>query len=146
MKLEDLKPAPGATKTKRRVGRGPGSGAGKTASKGHKGQKARSGGVKGAGFEGGQMPLQRRMPKRGFRNNNKSIYMLLNVAELEKIAQNGLVTPQIAGLTDIEMAKGYGLKILGHGSISANITVKAHKFSKSASEKICAVGGVVEVL
>src|SRR5512142_579519 len=95
MKLEELKPSKGATKKSKRVGRGPGSGSGKTAAKGHKGQKARSGGVKGAGFEGGQMPLQRRIPKRGFTNIFRKEYAIINVSDLEKMAGSEPVTPEL---------------------------------------------------
>ena len=146
MRLEELKPAAGSTKKTKRVGRGPGSGSGKTAGKGHKGQKARSGGVKGAGFEGGQMPLQRRIPKRGFKNIFRKEYAVVNLSDLETMAGTDVVTP------DVLMQKGLikdmkaGLKVLGMGELKAKITVRAHKFSKSAMEKIQAAGGKAEVI
>jgi large subunit ribosomal protein L15 len=146
MRLEELKPAAGATKKTKRVGRGPGSGSGKTAGKGHKGQKARSGGVKGAGFEGGQMPLQRRIPKRGFTNIFRKEYAVVNLSDLESMAGTDVVTP------DVLMQKGLikdmksGLKVLGMGELKAKLTVRAHKFSKSAMEKIQAAGGKAEVI
>jgi len=146
MRLEELKPAAGATKKTKRVGRGPGSGSGKTAGKGHKGQKARSGGVKGAGFEGGQMPLQRRIPKRGFTNIFRKEYAVVNLSDLETMAGTDIVTP------DVLMQKGLikdmkaGLKVLGMGELKAKITVRAHKFSRSAMEKIQAAGGKAEVI
>jgi large subunit ribosomal protein L15 len=146
MRLEELKPAAGATKKTKRVGRGPGSGNGKTAGKGHKGQKARSGGVKGAGFEGGQMPLQRRIPKRGFTNVFRKEYAVVNLSDLETVAGTETVTP------DMLMQKGLikdmksGLKVLGMGELKAKLTVRAHKFSKSAMEKIQAAGGKAEVI
>ncbi len=146
MRLEDLKPAVGATKKAKRVGRGPGSGGGKTAGKGHKGQKARSGGVKGAGFEGGQMPLQRRIPKRGFTNIFRKEYSVVNLSDLETMAGTDPVTPELL------MQKGFiknlkaGVKVLGMGELKAKLTVRAHKFSKSAVEKIQAAGGKAEVI
>ncbi len=146
MKLDELKPAKGATKKAKRVGRGPGSGAGKTASKGHKGQKARSGGVKGAGFEGGQMPLQRRIPKRGFTNVFRKEYAVVNVADLDKIAGSDTVTPEILVQNGLIKNVKSGVKILGMGEIKSSRTVRAHKFSKSALEKIQAAGGKAEVI
>ena len=146
MRLEELKPAQGATKKTKRVGRGPGSGNGKTAGKGHKGQKARSGGVKGAGFEGGQMPLQRRIPKRGFTNIFRKEYAIINLDDLAKIAGTDPVTPEMLkqkGLIDDMKA---GLKVLGTGELKTKLTVRAHKFSKSALEKIQAAGGKAEVI
>lgn len=146
MKLEELKPAEGARKKAKRVGRGPGSGHGKTSTKGHKGQKARSGGVKGPGFEGGQMPLQRRLPKRGFTNIFRKEYAVVNVGDLQRAGTSGTITPELMlekGLVKDMMA---GIKILGTGEIKAGITVRAHKFSKSAIEKIQAAGGKAEVI
>ncbi len=146
MRLEELKPAEGATKKAKRVGRGVGSGSGKTAGKGHKGQKARSGGVKGAGFEGGQMPLQRRIPKRGFTNIFRKEYAILNLDDLAKLAGSDAVTPEMLlekGLID-DMKSG--LKILGMGELKTKLTVRAHKFSKSAVQKIEAAGGKAEVI
>jgi len=146
MRLEDLKPAKGATKKSKRVGRGPGSGAGKTASKGHKGQKARSGGVKGAGFEGGQMPLQRRIPKRGFTNIFRKEYAIVNLSELEKIGGTDPVTPEILVQKGLIKDMKTGVKILGMGELKSKLTIRAHKFSKSALDKIQAAGGKAEVI
>jgi large subunit ribosomal protein L15 len=145
MRLEDLKPAKGATKKAKRVGRGPGSGSGKTASKGHKGQKARSGGVKGAGFEGGQMPLQRRIPKRGFTNVFRKEYAVVNVSDLAKMSGSE-VTPELLKQNGMVRDLKDGLKVLGMGDLKAKLTVRAHKFSKSAVEKIQAAGGKAEVI
>jgi len=146
MRLEDLKPAKGATKKTKRVGRGPGSGAGKTASKGHKGQKARSGGVKGAGFEGGQMPLQRRIPKRGFTNIFRKEYAIVNLSALEKIGGTDPVTPEMLVEKGLIKDVKTGVKILGMGELKSKMTVRAHKFSKSALDKIQAAGGKAEVI
>ncbi len=146
MRLNELKPAEGATKKVKRVGRGPGSGSGKTSSKGHKGQKARSGGVKGAGFEGGQMPLQRRIPKRGFTNIFRQEYAIVNVADLEKISGTDPVTPETLVQNGLIKNAKSGVKILGMGEVKSNRTVRAHKFSKSAVEKIQAAVGKAEVI
>jgi large subunit ribosomal protein L15 len=146
MRLEELKPAVGATKKTKRVGRGPGSGSGKTAGKGHKGQKARSGGVKGAGFEGGQMPLQRRIPKRGFTNIFRKEYAVVNLKDLETMAGTDIVTPEVLKQKGLINDMKAGLKVLGMGELKAKLTVRAHKFSKSAVEKIQAAGGKAEVI
>jgi large subunit ribosomal protein L15 len=146
MKLEDLKPVKGATRKVKRVGRGPGSGAGKTASKGHKGQKARSGGVKGAGFEGGQMPLQRRIPKRGFTNIFRKEYSVVNLADLGKVGNADTITPETLMKSGLIKDLKSGVKILGTGELKQKLTIKAHKFSKSAVEKIQAAGGKAEVI
>jgi large subunit ribosomal protein L15 len=146
MRLEDLKPAIGAKRKVKRVGRGPGSGAGKTASKGHKGQKARSGGVKGAGFEGGQMPLQRRIPKRGFTNIFRKEYAIVNLSALEKIGETDPVTPEMLVQKGLIKDLKKGVKILGVGELKSKLTVRAHKFSKSALDKIQAAGGKAEVI
>ncbi len=146
MRLEELKPAEGATKKAKRVGRGVGSGSGKTAGKGHKGQKARSGGVKGAGFEGGQMPLQRRIPKRGFTNVFRKEYAIVNLDDLAKVGGTEPVTPEMLIQTGMIKDLKDGLKVLGMGEVKAKLTVRAHKFSKSAVEKIQAAGGKAEVL
>jgi large subunit ribosomal protein L15 len=146
MRLEELKPAQGATKKSKRVGRGPGSGAGKTASKGHKGQKARSGGVKGAGFEGGQMPLQRRIPKRGFTNIFRKEYSVVNLADLAKFSGSEPVTPEMLKQNGLIKDLKSGVKILGAGELASKLTVRAHKFSKSAVDKIQAAGGKAEVI
>jgi len=146
MRLEDLKPAKGATKKSKRVGRGVGSGSGKTAGKGHKGQKARSGGVKGAGFEGGQMPLQRRIPKRGFTNIFRKEYAIVNLDDLAAMSGADPVTPEMLKQKGLINDMKSGLKVLGTGELKAKLTVRAHKFSKSAVEKIQAAGGKAEVI
>jgi large subunit ribosomal protein L15 len=146
MRLEELKPAPGSTKKAKRVGRGVGSGSGKTSGKGHKGQKARSGGVKGAGFEGGQMPLQRRIPKRGFTNIFRKEYSVVNLADLDKIAGSDPVTPETLMQNGLIKDLKAGVKILGMGELKTKLTVRAHKFSKSAVDKIVAAGGKAEVI
>jgi large subunit ribosomal protein L15 len=146
MRLEELKPAAGAKKKAKRVGRGVGSGSGKTAGKGHKGQKARSGGVKGAGFEGGQMPLQRRIPKRGFTNIFRKEYSVVNLQDLEAMAGNDPITPEMLMQNGLIKDMKTGVKVLGMGELKTKLTVRAHKFSKSAVEKIQAAGGKVEVI
>lgn len=146
MRLEELKPSKGATKKAKRVGRGVGSGSGKTAAKGHKGQKARSGGVKGAGFEGGQMPLQRRIPKRGFTNIFRKEYAVVNLSDLAKISGSDTVTPEMLKQNGMIDNMKDGLKVLGMGDLKTRLTVRAHKFSKSAMEKIQAAGGKAEVI
>lgn len=146
MRLEELKPAAGATKKTKRVGRGYGSGSGKTSGKGHKGQKARSGGVKGAGFEGGQMPLQRRIPKRGFTNIFRKEFSIINLQDLEALAGPDAVTPEMLMQKGLIKNMKNGVKVLGMGELKAKLTVRAHKFSKVAVEKIQAAGGKVEVI
>lgn len=143
MKLHDLKPAPGSTKTRKRVGRGPGSGNGKTAGRGHKGQRSRAGFSQRIGFEGGQMPLIRRVPKRGFTNIFRQEFAVVNVRDLADF--EGEVTPE--ALVSHGLArKGMPVKVLGDGELSAKLTVKAHKFSQSARQKIEAAGGSCEEL
>lgn len=144
MRLEELKPSQGSRKKTKRVGRGPGSGSGKTASKGHKGQKARSGGVKGPGFEGGQMPLQRRLPKRGFTNIFRKEYAVVNLRDLADLS--GTVTPETMMEQGLVRNPKDGIKVLGVGELKSGLTVRAHKFSKSAMDKIQAAGGKVEVI
>jgi large subunit ribosomal protein L15 len=146
MRLEELKPAKGATKKAKRVGRGFGSGHGKTSTKGHKGQKARSGGVKPAGFEGGQMPLQRRIPKRGFTNIFRKEYAVVNLSDLEKMAGPDPITPEALKQKGLIKDMKAGVKVLGMGELKSKLTVRAHKFSKSALDKIQAAGGKVEVI
>jgi large subunit ribosomal protein L15 len=145
--LSQLKPPIGAVKKRRRVGRGSGSGLGKTAGRGHKGQGARSGGNVRPGFEGGQMPLQRRLPKRGFTNIFRKEYAIINVGDLERYAINGMISIEILH-TQRQLSKdiGAGLKILGNGDINQPLTVQAHRFSESARQKIEAAGGRVEVI
>jgi large subunit ribosomal protein L15 len=144
MRLEELQPAPGSRKKVKRVGRGPGSGSGKTAGKGHKGQKARSGGVKGPGFEGGQMPLQRRLPKRGFTNLFRIEYAVVNLRDLA--GMSGTVTPETLVAQGVVRKLKSRVKVLGIGDLATALTVRAHKFSKSAIEKIQAAGGKAEVI
>jgi large subunit ribosomal protein L15 len=144
MRLEELKPSKGARKKSKRVGRGPGSGSGKTAGKGHKGQKARSGGVKGPGFEGGQMPLQRRLPKRGFTNIFRKEYTVVNLGDLVELS--GTITPETLMEKGIVRNAKSGIKILGVGELKSALTIRAHKFSKSAIDKIQAAGGKAEVI
>jgi len=147
MDLSNLKPAIGSTKNRKRLGRGPGSGQGKTAGKGHKGQNARSGGGVKAGFEGGQMPLQRRLPKRGFTSLNKKVYALVNLRDLQDNFETGSVIDlEALGMAGLINKVYDGVKILGDGDIEKAITVKAHKFSKTAEQKIVAAGGTVEVI
>ncbi|NLC43105.1 MAG: 50S ribosomal protein L15 [Clostridiales bacterium] len=146
MKLHELQPAEGSVKTPLRKGRGPGSGLGKTSGRGHKGQKSRSGGGVRPGFEGGQMPLTRRLPKRGFTNIFAKVYSLVNVRDLDEFEEGTIVTPQILQEAGLIKKQNDGVKILGEGEISKNLTVQAHKFSKSAKEKIEASGGKAEVI
>ena len=144
MKLHDLKPAPGSTKSRKRVGRGPGSGNGKTAGRGHKGQRSRSGYSQRIGFEGGQMPLIRRVPKRGFTNIFRQEFAVINVRDLADL--EGEVTPEVLVSHGL-VRKGMPVKVLGSdGELSTKLTVKAHKFSQSARQKIEAAGGSCEEL
>jgi large subunit ribosomal protein L15 len=145
MKLNDLKPAKGATKKKKRIGHGPGSGHGKTSTKGEKGDKARAGYRVKFGYEGGQMPITRRIPKRGFVNIFRKRYEIVNVASLDKFEPNTEITPNL--LKEQGLIKGdHNLKILGQGDISKPLIVKAHKFSRSAEEKICKAKGKIEII
>lgn len=145
MKISDIRPAEGSRKSNRRVGRGIGSGLGKTSGKGHKGQKARSGGPKGAGFEGGQMPLQRRLPKRGFNNRSSIEYAVVNLERLNQVKED-TITPELLVEKGIIKDIKDGLKILGSGAIQRPVTIKATAFSVSAAEKISAAGGKAEVI
>ena len=145
MKLHDLKPAVGATTAKKRLGRGTGSGLGKTSGKGHKGAKARSGGGKRPGFEGGQMPLTMRLPKRGFTNKWRVEYATVNVERLNIFEDGAVVTPVELVESGILKNVQDGVKILGNGEITRKLTVKATKFTQTAKEKIEAAGGKVEV-
>ena len=148
MRLDELRPAPGAKKPRKRVGRGPSSGHGKTATKGHKGQKARSGGGKSGGFEGGQMPLYRRLPKRGFRPfGGKTEYAIVNLKSLGEFAAASVVDPD--GLAEaglIKRADRQRVKLLGGGDVEQALTVRVHAVSESAKSKIEAKGGRVELL
>ena len=146
MKLHELRPAEGARKSPKRLGRGTGSGIGKTSGKGQKGQTSRSGGGVRPGFEGGQMPLYRRVPKRGFTNIFAKRYEVINVDTLNMFENGTVVTPELLIENGI-ISKVYdGVKILGNGELEKNLTVKATKFSKTAAEKIEAAGGKVEVI
>ena len=145
MKLHDLKPAEGATTARKRLGRGVGSGLGKTSGKGHKGAKARSGGGKRPGFEGGQMPLTMRLPKRGFTNKWRVEYATVNVDRLNIFEDGEVVSPVELIQAGILKNVQDGVKILGNGEITKKLTVQANKFSESAKEKIEAAGGKVEV-
>lgn len=146
MKLYELQPAPGSKKERKRKGRGPGSGNGKTAGRGHKGQNARSGGGVRPGFEGGQMPLYRRLPKRGFTNIFAKEYVEVNVSKLNQFENGTEVTPELLKETGVISKIKDGVVILGNGDITKKLTVKATRFSKSAAEKIEAAGGKVEVM
>ena len=146
MKLHELSPAPGSRQTRKRVGRGIGSGMGKTSTRGHKGQKARSGGGVRLGFEGGQNPLYRRLPKRGFTNIHRKEFAIVNLDELNQFADGTEVTPATLIESGIVKNPRDGIKILGDGNITVKITVKANKFSQSAVDKIQAAGGKTEVI
>ena len=147
MRLEDLRPAPGSTHKRKREGRGIGSGQGKTAGKGHKGQKARAGATPRLGFEGGQTPLHRRLPQRaGFRNINRKEYAVINLEDLDRFDAGVEITPDVLKQEGLVRDQKDGIKILGNGEITKAITVRANKFSKSAEEKIKAAGGTAEVL
>lgn len=146
MKLHELAPAPGSRHVKKRVGRGIGSGTGKTAGSGHKGQKARSGGGVRPGFEGGQNPLFRRLPKRGFKNLNRKEYAVVNLDVLNNFTAGTEVTPEVLMEYGIVKNSKSGIKILGNGELTVQLTVKANKFSQSAVDKIQAAGGKTEVI
>jgi large subunit ribosomal protein L15 len=145
MDLHDLEPQPGAVRNRRRVGRGPGSGNGKTAGRGHKGRGSRAGGNTPPGYEGGQMPLQRRVPKRGFRPVDRVTYAVVNLAQLEAFAAGSIVDAD--ALRAKRLVRGRGpIKCLGRGSVAHALTVKVNAFSASAREAITAAGGTVEVV
>nr|MDD6335535.1 50S ribosomal protein L15 [bacterium] len=147
MKLHELQPAPGSRTERRRVGRGIGSGMGKTATRGHKGQKARSGGGVRIGFEGGQMPINRRLPKRGFSNSRfTKVYAGVNVSALERFEDGTEVTPELLLSTGVVSKAMDGIKILGDGELTRKLTVKANAFSQSAKAKIEGAGGSAEVI
>ncbi len=147
MKLHDLSPAAGASKERKRIGRGPASGQGKTAGKGHKGQKARAGRGMRAGFEGGQMPLQRRIPKRGFNNIFATEMAIVNVATLDKYFEDGAIVTVDALIEKGILKKTLdGVKILGQGEMTKKLTVQANAFSEGAKSKIEAAGGKAEVI
>ncbi|MCM3768223.1 MULTISPECIES: 50S ribosomal protein L15 [Bacillaceae] len=146
MKLHELKPAEGSRHERKRLGRGIGSGQGKTAGKGHKGQKARSGGGVRVGFEGGQTPLFRRLPKRGFTNINRKEYAVVNLDALNRFEEGTEVTPELLIETGVVSNEKAGIKILAKGNVEKKLTVKAHKFSSAAKEAIEAAGGTTEVI
>ncbi len=147
MKLHELRPSEGAFKTSKRVGRGVASGHGKTSGKGHKGQNARSGGGVRPGFEGGQLPLFRRLPKRGFSNAMfKKEYAIINISDLEKFEDGAVVTPELLKEMGILKNQLSGIKVLGNGELTKKLTVKAQKFSSTAIEKIESKGGKAEVI
>lgn len=146
MKLHELKPAEGSHHSKTRVGRGTGSGLGKTSGRGHKGQKSRSGGGVRPGFEGGQMPLSRRLPKRGFTNIFKKEIININLDILNSFENGTVVTPELLVEKGVIRNVKDGLKVLGNGTLEKALTVKAHGFSKAAAEKIEVAGGKAEVI
>jgi large subunit ribosomal protein L15 len=146
MRLDELKPAAGSSRKRKRVGRGDGSGHGKTSCRGHKGQGARSGGNVQPGFEGGQMPLQRRLPKRGFHNPFRVEMSAVNLGQLELFAAGSEVTPESLSEHGLVTGKNRRIKILGDGMLSKALTVKAHGFSAKAKEKIEAAGGKAELI
>lgn len=146
MKLHELKPAEGSRRERNRVGRGSSSGNGKTAGRGHKGQKARSGGGVRLGFEGGQQPLFRRIPKRGFTNINRKDYAIVNLETLNRFEEGTEVTPALLVETGVVKDEKSGIKILGNGNVEKKLTVKAHKFSEAAQKAIEAAGGTFEVI
>ncbi|AZU59929.1 50S ribosomal protein L15 [Neobacillus mesonae] len=146
MKLHELKPAEGSRQERKRKGRGIGSGNGKTAGKGHKGQKARSGGGVRVGFEGGQTPLMRRLPKRGFTNISRKEFAIVNLDALNRFEDGTEVTPELLIETGVVSNEKSGIKILAKGNVEKKLTVKAHKFSSAAKEAIEAAGGTTEVI
>ncbi len=147
MKLHSLQPAPGAVKTRKRVGRGVGSGLGKTSGRGQKGQNSRSGGGVRIGFEGGQSPLFRRLPKRGFSNARfKTTYAVINLSDLDKFENGTTVTPELLKEMGLIKQSLDGIKVLGNGTLTKKLNVKAHKFSNVAKEQIEKLGGKAEVI
>ena len=146
MKIHELKPAEGSVRETKRLGRGIGSGLGKTSGKGHKGQNARSGGGVRPGFEGGQMPLIRQLPKIGFTNNFRKVYTIINVSDLEVFEADTTVTAELLKSKNIiSKIEPYGLKVLGNGNLTKKLNVQAAKFTDGAVKKITAVGGTIEV-
>lgn len=146
MKLHELRPAEGSTKDRKRRGRGQASGQGKTGGRGHKGQGARAGGGVRPGFEGGQMPLYRRLPKRGFNNPFKKEWAIVNIDELNRFEDGMMITPELLLESGVIRKIVDGVKILGDGELQKKVTVQAHKFSQTAIEKIEAAGGKAEVI
>jgi len=145
MKLSELRPAEGATGDRKRIGRGKGSGLGKTAGKGHKGLRARSGGGTKPGYEGGQMPLQRRLPKRGFTNIFRKEWAIVNVKDLNRLEAGSVVDADALRKEGLIKGSADGVKLLGNGMLSKKLTVKVDRASRSAAEKVAAAGGTVEV-
>jgi large subunit ribosomal protein L15 len=147
MKLHELTPAAGSTKKNKRVGRGPGSGHGKTATKGHKGQKARSGGTKGPVFEGGQTALARRLPKRGFKNRPfKKEFAVVNLGDIDALQGIDVVDPEVLIERRLVRQRKDGIKVLGEGALSRPLVIRAHAFSSAAVAKVQAAGGTAEVI
>jgi len=146
MKLNELKPAAGSRKKRKRVGRGPGSGSGKTSGRGEKGQKSRSGYSRKRGFEGGQMPLHRRLPKRGFTNRFRQEYRTVNVDRLAEFAAGAEVTPEVLQKAGLLRKGSLPVKVLGNGDLTVALVVRAHKFTAAAARKIEAAGGKAEVV
>jgi len=146
MELHSLSPRPGSTKDRKRVGRGPGSGNGKTAGRGHKGQGSRSGAKRKRNFEGGQMPLVRRIPKRGFTNIFRRTLVIVNVGQLERFPDGAEIGPEVLLAEGVLSKLGDGVKVLGDGALSRKLVVRAHAFSKKAQEVIEAAGGRCEVI
>lgn len=146
MELNNLRPSIGSTKNRKRIGRGTGSGHGKTATKGHKGQKARSGGSIKAGFEGGQMPLQRRLPKRGFTPLDRVVFSLVNISQLDVYESGEVIDAMSLVSKGLIKSTRNAVKILGNGDINKSLKITANKFSQSAKDKIIAAGGSIEEL
>jgi len=146
MKLNELRPPKGARKKRKRIGRGEGSGHGGTSTKGHKGRKARSGGTISPGFEGGQMPLQRRLPKRGFTNPSRKEWTVVNLGDLTAFPEGAVVDVESLKSSGLVRKVAFGVKILGDGEISRPLTIRAHAFSLAAKKKIEAAGGKAEVI
>jgi large subunit ribosomal protein L15 len=144
--LGNLKPSSGSVKRRKRIGRGPGSGHGKTSTRGHKGQKARSGAKRRPWFEGGQMPIQRRVPKRGFTNIFRKEYQIVNLASLSRCGDQEVISPSVMKNFGLLKKLGVPVKILGEGELSGSITVQANAFSKKAKERIEALGGKAEII
>ena len=147
MKLHELERNPGATHKKKIVGRGPGSGLGKTSGKGHKGQNARSGGGVNPVFEGGQLPLYRRLPKRGFRNAKFKVeYATINISDLNKFDEGTVITPELLKETGLVKSQKAGIKVLGNGELDHKVTVRAHRYTQAALEKLERSGSKAEVI
>ncbi len=146
MRLSELQPSPGSKHKKKRVGRGPGSGWGKTAARGHKGQNSRAGGPKGPGFEGGQMPLTRRIPKRGFNNIFRQDWAIVNLRDLNRFAKDSVVDEAVLKEAGLVPLKTKRIKLLAQGEVTVPLTVKVQAASAQAQERVAAAGGKVEVL